>query len=88
MKPSRLLKRGELERVKPKFRALVEAAWANGEDVPYGVVYLDDREPTEMERVIGLEIAKRWEQRKAPPVDSTSANDSTYEYRLGSTTAS
>ena len=46
---NKLLQREDINLVKPKFRDIVIEAWNNGEDVPYGVIYLDDRDPTEEE---------------------------------------
>lgn len=40
------LKKDQLHLVKPKFRKMVEDAWGNGEEVPYGVVCLSDKELT------------------------------------------
>jgi hypothetical protein len=52
----RMLDRCDLERVKPRFRPLVEAAWARGEEVPWAVVLLDDRELTAAEKQRGREL--------------------------------
>jgi hypothetical protein len=38
------LQKNDINLVKPKFRKMVQEAWDRGEDVPYGVIYLSDRE--------------------------------------------
>lgn len=64
MKEQKFLQRDQLHLVKPKFRKTVEEAWANGEDVPYGYVYLSDREPTkeEIEHAAQLNKLYKWEE--------------------------
>lgn len=58
---NRLLQRDELHLVDPAIRPIVEAAWANGEDVPFGVTYVTVRELTEHEQQHALEIARELE---------------------------
>ncbi len=41
------LNKSDINLVRPKFRKMVELAWECGEDVPYGIVYLDDSPLTE-----------------------------------------
>lgn len=55
----RLLQRDELEQVKPRFRGMVQEAWERGEDVPYGVTWLDDRPLTPAELRYGVQLARR-----------------------------
>ncbi len=49
MLKQKFLKRNQLKLVPSKFRRLVKMAWGNGNDVPYGVVYLSDDEYTQEE---------------------------------------
>ena len=53
-----ILGRDELHLVRPRFRAVVEEAWARGENVPRSVVYLSDRELTAEEIEVGRALAK------------------------------
>ncbi len=43
----KILQKDQLDLVRPKFREMVQKAWNNNEDVPYGVVLLSDEPPTE-----------------------------------------
>jgi hypothetical protein len=43
----KVLLREDLDKVKPKFRQMVQTAWERGEEVPYGVIYLSDAKLTE-----------------------------------------
>jgi hypothetical protein len=43
------LKKSDLNKVHPKFRQTAQTDLENGEDVPYGVVYLTDRKPSKKE---------------------------------------
>jgi hypothetical protein len=40
------LQKCDINLVKPEFRKMVELAWAKGQKVPYGVIYLSDTTPT------------------------------------------
>lgn len=54
----KFLSREDLEKVEPQFREMVEEAWENGEDVPYGVIFLSNRPLTEREKARGAEILR------------------------------
>ena len=47
----KLLRRHELHLVKPKFQPMVQAAWDNGENVPFGETLLSDAPPDERDIV-------------------------------------
>ena len=59
----RYLKRDELHLVKPKFQNMVLEAWSRGEEVPYGIIAVDDKPPTEadLNRVGELNAKYKWE---------------------------
>lgn len=59
----RNLKRNELHLVKPKFQNIVLAAWSRGEDVPYGIIAVSDKLPTDVDlkRVGELNRKYKWE---------------------------
>jgi len=52
------LSTSDLDKVAPKFRQMVLDAWAKGEAVPYGVIYLSDRPPTPEEIEFSKELEK------------------------------
>jgi hypothetical protein len=37
-----ILERKDIDKVKPRFQAIVKEAWNRGEEVPLGVIYLSD----------------------------------------------
>ena len=41
-----ILKKEDIDKVRPKFRDMVLDAWKRGEEVPYGVTYLSNEPPT------------------------------------------
>jgi hypothetical protein len=55
-----ILKKEDIDKVDPKFRDMVLDAWKNGEEVPYGVVYLSSEPPTEEEMAWANWIVKKY----------------------------
>jgi hypothetical protein len=54
------LKKEDIDKVDPKFRNMVLDVWKNGEEVPYGVVYLSSEPPTEEEMAWVNWIVKKY----------------------------
>lgn len=57
------LNRDELHLVKPNFHQLVLETWQNTEEVPYGIIAVDDTPPTdaELKRIGELNKKYKWE---------------------------
>lgn len=56
----RLLKKEEIELVKPKFKQMVLDAWKRGEGVPYGIILLDDTPITRKDAQRARELIKQY----------------------------
>lgn len=54
-----ILKREDIDKVRPKFKNMVLDAWNRGEDVPCGVIYLSDEPPTKEDMEWANKIIKK-----------------------------
>ena len=57
------LNKNQLHLVKPKLRKMIKDALKNGEKIPYGVVYISDKNISqrELQLINNLNIKHKWE---------------------------
>lgn len=54
------LQRGDIDKVRPKFRPMVRDAWNNGEQVPYSIIHLSDEPLTKSDIDCAKKLAKKY----------------------------